>query len=167
MAGKNSRPPPPAQQEHYTPEEVVAALVKTQGVISAAARELNCSQTTVRTYMAKYPEVMQARKDEKERRGDNLEVTLFTLALGQRDPKNPTKYIKEPHVAALLFALKTQYKDRGYTERIEHVLPGVPNELITQFEQAAEAAGVTLKDALEMFTQELANAAARDRPEGS
>lgn len=92
--------------ERYTAERVIAALVKTKGMITLAARELNCSGETIRNYAKRYPSVAAALHEERERMTDVAELALY-------------KAIQDGEGWAISLYLKTQGKGRGYVERHE------------------------------------------------
>lgn len=92
--------------ERYTAERVIAALVKTKGMITLAARELNCSGETIRNYAKRYPSVATALHEERERMTDVAELALY-------------KAIQDGEGWAISLYLKTQGKGRGYVERHE------------------------------------------------
>jgi len=71
----------------------------------------------VRRYIANYPTVAAAQAEAKEALGDQVELTLATMALGERNASG--SYIREPNITALIFLAKTIYKDRGYVERVQ------------------------------------------------
>lgn len=102
---------PPRKQEQFTQKEMAEALRESKGFVSAAARRLACDPLTVYNYMAKYPELVEIRKEAKE-----AEKDLAEMMLG--------KMIRDGNFPATCFYLKTQAKDRGYIERQEHELSG-------------------------------------------
>ena len=95
-----------AQPEKFTAEEMITAIVEARGFISVAADRLGCAPNTVRNYIARYATVKQAAHDTREKTKDFVESKLFKL-------------IQDENVAAVIFFLKTQCKDRGYIERQE------------------------------------------------
>ncbi len=137
--------------DKFTAQKMIDALMETKGMITLAARRLSCSSNTVRRYIAKYPSVKEAQFEAHEEMGDGAELKLFNKAMGTKN--NP-----DGDTTALIFLLKTQYKQRGYVERTEHMMIGVTPELERRFREAAQAAGITPGDALEAFVQELARA---------
>lgn len=94
------------EPEHYTPEEIIDALKRHKGMVYLAAEALGCSHTTVYNYMNKYPEVKAATVKEKGKVLDAVELVLFNAAMRS-----------EPWAVSLM--VKTQGKNRGYTERTE------------------------------------------------
>src|SRR5690242_9408875 len=69
---------PPKKPQRYTAAQVVAALERTRGLVSAAARSLGCDPDTVRNYAKRYPSVAQALYEERQRTLDVGEAALFT-----------------------------------------------------------------------------------------
>ena len=95
-----------AKKQRYNQQQIIDAIVKAEGFISAAASALGCDVGTVYNYINRYPKVKQARDDVKYRRDDFVESRLM-------------KQIKSDNITAIIFYAKTQMKHRGYVERIE------------------------------------------------
>jgi hypothetical protein len=91
----------------YKAATVADALTKARGVVSHAARLLDCDRTTVYAYINRYPTVAQARDDAREDLLDYVENKLL-------------EQITEGNMTAIIFYLKTQGRHRGYVERMEH-----------------------------------------------
>lgn len=90
----------------YTKEQIATALTRTKGMITLAAQSLGCDPTTVRNYIARYPDLQTVLSDERERMTDVTELKLYE-AIQNREGWAITLY------------LKTQGKQRGYVERQE------------------------------------------------
>jgi hypothetical protein len=90
----------------YSVAEVRAAILREQGLITAAADRLKCVPSTVYDYIKRYPEVKAAVEEARARTGDLAEGKLF-------------QHLKDGQPWAVQFYLKTQGKDRGYVERQE------------------------------------------------
>ncbi len=90
----------------YTKEQIATALTRTKGMITLAAQTLGCDPTTVRNYIARFPELQTVLSDERERMSDVAELKLYE-AIQARESWAITLY------------LKTQGKSRGYVERQE------------------------------------------------
>jgi len=103
--------------EKYTAQEMINALTETRGMITLAAKRLGCAPNTVRRYVENYVTVAEAKYEAHENLGDQVELTLVSEALGERDANG--KYTRAPNTASLIFLAKTKYKDRGYVERQE------------------------------------------------
>lgn len=95
-----------AKTEQYTAAQMIEAIRATKGLISLAAKKLSCHPTTIRSYVARYPTVAEALKEEREAMTDTAELALFNA-------------IQAKHAWAVCFYLKTQGKNRGYVERLE------------------------------------------------
>jgi hypothetical protein len=95
-----------AKKNGYTAAQVIAALEAADGYVSKTASLLGCSPQTVYNYRNRFPTVAEAWAGIRERRHDFVENKLHML-------------IKDGNVAATIFYLKTQAKDRGYVERQE------------------------------------------------
>jgi hypothetical protein len=109
-----------ANREQYTAEQMINALKATRGMITYTSDYLGCDYKTVRRYIDKYATVKEAYEDAKDRIADNVENTLYDVAVGRR-AKDGT-YEIEPNVTALIFLAKTHpaLRGRGYAERTEH-----------------------------------------------
>src|SRR5690606_1181906 len=90
----------------YTTAQVIQAIRETKGLVSLAAKRLKCHPDTVRRYAARYPTVAAALREERAAMTDVAELALYN-AIQRGEPW------------AVTFYLKTQGKDRGYTERID------------------------------------------------
>jgi len=101
---KSSRPP---SLSPWTPEQVIAALRKTSGLRYLAARELGCSMHTINRFISRSAAVATVVKELKGQRVDFAEGKLWEA-------------IQKGEAWAICFFLKTQGKDRGYTERHEY-----------------------------------------------
>jgi hypothetical protein len=95
-----------AKKNGFTAAQVIDALEKGEGYVSKTASLLGCSPRTVYNYRDRFPTVAEAWAGIRERRHDFVENKLHML-------------IKDGNVAATIFYLKTQAKDRGYVERQE------------------------------------------------
>ena len=104
--------------DKYTAQEMIDALTFTKGMITVAARKLGCAPNTVRRYIREYKTVAEAKREAHENLGDQVELTLASMALGERDAAG--RFIREPNIAALIFIAKTKFRDRGYVEK-QHV----------------------------------------------
>lgn len=143
--------PDPEPYRKFTPEQMVAALTDSGGMVATAARKLGCHRATVMRYLDEYPEVREARQNARELLGDRAEATLATLALGERS-KDGKGYIADPNIKALMFLLKTQYRSRGYIERVT-VHHQVDIALVASTFDALERAGVDVREFLERGRQ--------------
>lgn len=93
--------------EKYTAAQVAQALTDTKGMITLAAKKLQCSPNTIRRYIAEYKTVADAKEESREQMLDAVELALYDEAVHKRN------------IAALIFLAKTQGKSRGYVERQE------------------------------------------------
>lgn len=92
--------------ERYTTDQVIQAIQETKGMLTIAARRLNCDPRTIRNYIERHPTVAQAFKEQREGFLDTAELALM-------------KAVQEGEAWAVSFALKTIGKSRGYIERIQ------------------------------------------------
>lgn len=90
----------------YTDKQITDALIATKGMVFIAAVRLGCSPDTVRKRVNDKPAVRAILDAERGKMGDTAELKL-AQAITNGEPW------------AISFYLKTQAKDRGYTERID------------------------------------------------
>ena len=95
-----------AGKEQYTAQQMIDALMATKGMKTLAARKLGCSYVTVQRYIEKYPTVRAAFEEAQEQSGDMVELKLL-------------EQIQKGDTTAIIFALKTRYRSRGYNERLD------------------------------------------------
>lgn len=91
----------PAHNARYTLDEIREALEQTQGVISAAAKYLRCTRSTVYKYINDFPEVKDTYEEIRGARHDWVENQLL-------------KQIGDGNTQATIFYLRTQVS--GYQE---------------------------------------------------
>ncbi len=95
-----------ARKNKYTIEQVIDAIRESKGILTVAARKLDCSRSTLQRYVSNYPTVTQAVNDERESLLDFAEGSLFDQ-------------VRKGNITAIIFTLKTIGKSRGYVERQE------------------------------------------------
>lgn len=95
-----------AKTQQYTAQQVADALTQAKGFVSVAARNLGCTDQTVRNYIERYAVCKQAVTDAREAMIDYAEGKLY-------------QNIQNNDTVSILFFLKTQAKQRGYVERTE------------------------------------------------
>jgi hypothetical protein len=98
-------PKPNASKLRYTVAQVVAAVDEGQTCIGAA-QVLGCTTRTLRNYALRYPKVQAAILEHRQQIVDKAEKALVTG-------------IENGEQWAVVLALKTLGKDRGYVERSE------------------------------------------------
>jgi hypothetical protein len=86
----------------YTAEQMVEAIKGSGGIVSVVASRLGCGRATVYRYRARYPSVREALEAERAVFLDLAESELF-------------KAVEAGNLEAIIFALKTLGKERGYT----------------------------------------------------
>jgi uncharacterized membrane protein YcaP (DUF421 family) len=91
------------------------AILKANGLISVAAKILNCDNKTIYNYIDKYPTLKDTLQEARNKTLDLAENKLFEL-------------IKEKDKTAIIFFLKTIGRGRGYIERFENVVSKGENE---------------------------------------
>ena len=92
--------------ERFTTERVIDALRATRGMKTLAARQLGTNLQTVQRYIDKYPTVKAAFEEVQEQTGDIVELKLL-------------EKVNQGDTAAIIFALKTRFRNRGYSEKME------------------------------------------------
>ena len=90
----------------YKAETIAEALRETKGLVSVAARKIGCQPGTVRAYIKRYPTVAQVVKDSRESITDLAETRLWA-AIDRGEPW------------AVQFWLRTQARERGYSDRYD------------------------------------------------
>jgi len=85
----------------------IEALRKTLGNVSKACEAVNISRTQFYEWVNEDADFAQSLKDIREKTVDIAETAL-------------QKLIQEGNPTAIIFYLKTQAKDRGYREGMEH-----------------------------------------------
>lgn len=95
--------------KRYKPQQVADAITQAKGFVTYAAQILGCDRSTVHNYINKYSECRQAVQDARAGMLDNAELQLL-------------RQIQDGNITAIIFALKTIGKHRGYVERqqVEH-----------------------------------------------
>ena len=93
-------------EEKFTVDEMELALTAANGFASTAARALECSGATVRSYIRRYPELQTVQEDATEKFLDLAESELM-------------KKVEKGDFRAIAFVLKCKGKTRGYVERTE------------------------------------------------
>lgn len=116
-------------------EKIAAALKASMGNISMAARSLKCERGWLSKKIHKTPALKQLLDDQRESMVDNAESAL-------------NRAIIQGEAWAVCFGLKTQGRNRGYSERWEmeelrKELEAIKNELVAN---AGRSEGNTPKD---------------------
>lgn len=127
-------------KQRFTPAIIIEALVKHNGWISAAAKELDCNVATISRYIRTYPEVQTIQNDLLETRTDKVEKKLQDLI----DGGNPQ---------AVIFYLKTQARHRGYTEKL--VLEVVPFALQQKLQELCVERGIDMTELFQHIIDQL------------
>lgn len=91
----------------YHPAQIISALERSRGMVTVAARLLNCSRQTIYNAAKAYPEVASVIEDQRELMLDMAELSLFNAVM-------------KGQAWAVCFFLKTQGRKRGYVERVNH-----------------------------------------------
>jgi hypothetical protein len=111
-----------ANKDRYTVGQVIEALRKTKGMKGPAATVLGCHRDTVTNYEKRHPTVAQAIAEERESMTDVAELSL-------------ARAINKGEAWAVCFYLKTQGKNRGYVEKVQHGFdPNEPAHVVLKWE---------------------------------
>ena len=98
---KTGRPP-----LDFTEDEILAAVLGSNGIMTRVSNSLGCAYDTARKYMAMYPAAQAAFADEIEKVLDVAESKLF-------------KAINSDDMESVKWFLSRRGKHRGYSERTE------------------------------------------------
>ena len=90
----------------YSAKQIIEALEDTKGMKTLAAKKLGCSYNTIQRYINEYPTVKEAYEKAHNLMGDAVELKLYEKAMSG-------------DTTAMIFMLKTKFKERGYVERKE------------------------------------------------
>jgi len=93
-------------KQAYNKNQLLGAMKKSLGVVSAACQMCNISRETFYTYMEKDSEFKKQIEDLENFTLDFVETQFL-------------KNIQQGNTAEILFYLKTKGRNRGYTERQE------------------------------------------------
>lgn len=116
-------------QARLTAAQIENALRAKAGNVAAAARELQVSRSTLYRRINASAALRDLLADAREELVDIAESAL-------------RKQVIEGNTTAIIFALKTLGKQRGYVERTESVNFNVDPALLKQAIEAIEAAGL-------------------------
>ena len=94
-----------------TDKQIELALIECEGMVYVAARRVPCAPNTILSRLQKSPRLQEVLRTAKGVTGDTTELKLFEA-------------IQKGESWAIQFYLKTQCKQRGYTERIDVNLIG-------------------------------------------
>lgn len=105
-------------QKELDADRVNALIEEYKGNISAVAKKIGCSRTTLYGFINTHSTCVKALSTARESMIDNVESVLYSQALAGE-------------AWAVCFFLKTQGKHRGYVERWENTgAEGKPIEFI-------------------------------------
>ena len=93
-----------ADRQHWTAAQVVEALTKNKGMVYYAAKSLGCSHTTIYNYAKRYASVREVMEAQDGEFVDTAELNLRQAVINGE-------------AWAVLFAVPTHGKGRGYVER--------------------------------------------------
>ena len=91
----------------YTVDQIKKALQSCKGLVYLAAKRLGCSSKTVTNYLNRYTKLREQMAEMRGQRVDRAEDKL-------------DQAVMKGEGWAIQFTLRTQGKDRGYGETVEH-----------------------------------------------
>ena len=107
-----------------TAEQAIEATRDSKGLVTYIAKKLGCTRQHVYNLAKKYATVQAAIDEEREGLKDRVESKLI-------------EQIDEGNITAIIFYLKTQGRDRGYSEHVEATIDIPPD---SNFERALSKA---------------------------
>ena len=93
-------------KQRYSAQQVADAITAAKGMITIAARQLNCDVDTVLNYCKRYAMCEKAKKGARDEVLDETELRLLAA-------------IRRDEAWAIAFYLKTIGRSRGYGERLD------------------------------------------------
>ena len=119
---------PVKRRKKRSAEEVIAAIHGSGGIKATIGRRLTVDRHRVDHYLAIYPSVAQAYKNEVDTIGDVVE-TVILEAIQAKDVETAKWYAKN------------KLRNRGYSERVEHTgEDGKPIRFIVEVPKKEETA---------------------------
>ena len=106
-------------KQQYNKNQLLAALKKSLGVVSAACQMCNIERSTFYNYMERDPEFKKQVEDLENYCTDYVETQFF-------------KNIQNGNTAEILFYLKTKGRKRGYSEKQEIDLTSKGESIVRQ-----------------------------------
>ena len=104
---------------------IIAALKKTNGLVTRAAKLLRCAANTIYAHIKESQEVRDALRDAREELCDDAEQGL-------------KKAIKKGDLRAIVFTMETLGRDRGFVKRTETRIGGDSSAPPVQTQNAIE-----------------------------
>ncbi len=93
-------------KQRYSAQQVADAITAAKGMITIAARQLNCDVDTILNYCKRYAMCEKAKKGARDEILDEAELRLV-------------KAIRRDEAWAIAFCLKTIGRSRGYGDRLD------------------------------------------------
>lgn len=130
---KNTNLPHKTKKFKYSIATVCNAIKKTNGLLSYTARELQCSYSTVLSYINKFPEVARAYED----------ILEMVLDIAEN---NIRQDLKAGSVETAKWILRYKGRQRGYIEKETIEIANAPVSAIPITEKARELGLQYLKE---------------------
>ncbi|MCY4197703.1 MAG: helix-turn-helix domain-containing protein [Rhodobacteraceae bacterium] len=111
-----------AGKQRLSVKHVIAALQRSAGLQTEAAKMLGCHRSTVARYLQRYPKIREALDDTNERMGDIGESQVFK-AIQQGDLPTVRWYLARKHPGRGGRALRDRPRrpgPRGHGGRMAH-----------------------------------------------
>lgn len=106
MAAKDTQPKKTAKTTKVAKSTVIKAIEFGRGIKIEIAKKLKVSRQTLDNYLKRWPDLVPLMAQARETIVDHAEIGL-------------EKLIKKGDVRAIIFALETLGRDRGYQKRTE------------------------------------------------
>lgn len=104
-----------AKKRNVSKEKLVECCRRSNGIMFSVASLLGVTWHTAKRYVDACPEAQEAFQGARETVKDVAEGSLIRIL---NNPDHPR------HLDAVIFALKTLGKDRGFTEKVENEISG-------------------------------------------
>ena len=129
---RKHNPPTQAELDAQSAKEeaaCIASVAGSKGIVSVIQERLKVSRSQVYVLLERYPAFKKAREDEQENRKDKAELVIADMVTGywavdeNSEPDkdgNKRRIWIPPNPTMVIFYAKTQMRDRGYSEHIEH-----------------------------------------------
>lgn len=149
---EGARGAPVDERAQFTKEAFTKAIEGSRGIKTEIARRMGCTRQTVDNALARWPELREMLKDERESIVDLAESKLLNA-------------VANDDMRAILFTLETLGKERGWSKRTEvtgadgAALFGLSPEVV----EMIQAQGLDMSEVVRQF-EAMVRAAGRTSP---